>query len=127
MTSVLNVDTIAAKNGTSPVALTKQSAAKAYLSYLQNGSVVYTSLNTSSIVDNALGVATMSFVSNMNSNNYSVTGMASRKGNSLNYHVIMVDDGADPTASAYRVRVADVFGNDKAANFLNTSVDGDLA
>ena len=28
MTSVLNVDTIAAKDGTSPVGLTKQSAAK---------------------------------------------------------------------------------------------------
>ena len=30
MTSVLNVDTIAAKNGTSPVGLTKQTAAKAF-------------------------------------------------------------------------------------------------
>jgi hypothetical protein len=30
MTSVLNVDSIAAKDGTSPVELTKQSAAKAW-------------------------------------------------------------------------------------------------
>jgi hypothetical protein len=30
MTSVLNVDEIAAKDGTSPVTLTKQSAAKAF-------------------------------------------------------------------------------------------------
>ena len=56
MTSVLNVDTIAAKDGTSPVELTKQSAAKAWLfttdktTYVPNNS-----LNISSVTDNGTG------------------------------------------------------------------------
>ena len=37
MTSILNVDEIAAKNGTSPVTLTKQSAAKAWVSNQGSG------------------------------------------------------------------------------------------
>ena len=45
MTSVLNVDSIAAKDGTSPVALTKQSAAKMWVDVT---GVSTASINTSS-------------------------------------------------------------------------------
>ena len=51
MTSVLNVDTIAAKDGTSPVALTKQHAAKSWAQF-ENDPVLNDSFNFSSIVDN---------------------------------------------------------------------------
>jgi len=54
MTSVLNVDTIADKAGTGPVALTKQHAAKAWCKW--NSSVtVDNSFNQSSMVDVGTG------------------------------------------------------------------------
>jgi len=57
MTSVLNVDTIADKAGTGPVALTKQHAAKAWVKF--DGSVstpaALDSFNHSSITDSATG------------------------------------------------------------------------
>ena len=52
MTSVLNVDTIAAKDGTSPVGLTKQEAAKAYVLFNGTGTVATRkAFNCSSITD----------------------------------------------------------------------------
>jgi preprotein translocase subunit SecD len=61
MTSVLNVDTIADKAGTGPVALTKQDAAKAYLSYDQTNTTVDVSFNTSSVGDTATGQFTQNY------------------------------------------------------------------
>jgi hypothetical protein len=69
----------------------------------------------------------MNITSTMSAATYSIVGMASRKANSLNYHVVMVHESADPTTSAYRLLAADVAGNDKDAEFVSTSVDGDLA
>ena len=53
--STLKADTIVASNGTSPVTLTKQSAAKAWVVYDQSANVVRNSLNVSSIGDTATG------------------------------------------------------------------------
>ena len=61
MTSVLNVDTIAAKNGTSPVTLTKQSAAQHFLRYNHGTTTINISLNTSSVTDNGTGDYTINF------------------------------------------------------------------
>ena len=127
MTSVLNVDTIADKAGTGPVALTKQAAAKVYIRRDFNNNVTDSSFNIASVTDNALGDQTMNISSVMSAATYSIVGMASRKANSLNYHVVMISESADPTASAYRLRAADTSGNDKDAEFVSTSVDGDLA
>jgi hypothetical protein len=72
MTSVLNVDTIAAKNGTDPVALTKQSAAKAWADFdggLSSG-YIQGSLNYSSLTDNAVGDYTAGYVSSFSDANY---------------------------------------------------------
>jgi len=56
MASKLDVDEIAAKNGTDPVTLTKQSAAKAWVLFNGTGTVAITnSFNTSSITDNDTG------------------------------------------------------------------------
>ena len=55
MTSVLNVDSIAAKDGTSPVELTKQSAAKAWMVFNQDTLNVDSSFNTSSVTDDNTG------------------------------------------------------------------------
>jgi hypothetical protein len=127
MTSVLNVDTIAAKNGTSPVTLTKQAAAKVFIRRDFNNNATDSSFNIASVTDNALGDQSMNITSAMSAATYSIVGMASRKGNSLNYHVVMIDESADPTTTVYILRCSDVAGNDKDPEFVSTSVDGDLA
>ena len=73
MTSVLNVDTIAAKDGTSPVALTKQQAAKWWVNADNSGTAeVQGSFNNSSITDDGSAQTSFSYTSNMNDALYSV-------------------------------------------------------
>ncbi len=78
MTSVLNVDTIAAKNGTSPVALTKQSAAKAFSHFNPSTNVENASFNQSSRTDDGTGFSTLNFINSMSSSNYSSHQQCSR-------------------------------------------------
>ena len=67
MASKLDVDEIAAKDGTSPVTLTKQSAAKAWITYKGTSTnAIMDSLNMSGVVDNGTGDYTMSFTNSMN-------------------------------------------------------------
>lgn len=61
MASKLDVDEIAAKNGTDPVTLTKQSAAKAWLQYLQATPVITDSFSISSVTDNSTGDFTVNY------------------------------------------------------------------
>ena len=67
MTSVLNVDTIAAKDGTSPVGLTKQTAAKFFFAFRPDSSnTIDASFNHSSLTDNGTGDFTCSFTNSFN-------------------------------------------------------------
>ena len=60
MSSILNVDTIAAKNGTSPVSFTKQQAAKLVAGCTLAGSLnSASSLNVSSLADGGTGLNTV--------------------------------------------------------------------
>ena len=71
MTSVLNVDSIAAKDGTSPVELTKQEAAKMYANFEMDGTQAITkSFNSASITDNGTGDYTITITTDMASVNY---------------------------------------------------------
>ena len=63
MTSVLNVDEIAAKNGTSPVTLTKQEATKQWISWDGVNNDIEGSLNVSSVLDEETGVYTLTVTS----------------------------------------------------------------
>jgi hypothetical protein len=72
MPSVLNVDTLVAANGTDPVTLTKQSAAKGFGNVDLGTTVLKSgSLNASSVSDDGVGICTISFVSAMADANYS--------------------------------------------------------
>tara|TARA_B100000902_G_scaffold215095_1_gene204548 strand:- start:1205 stop:1636 length:432 start_codon:yes stop_codon:yes gene_type:complete len=74
MPSKLDVDEIAAKNGTGPVTLTKQSAAKAFVNFNGTGTIVARkSLNLSSLTDSATGTYNVNFSSSMDSVNYVAT------------------------------------------------------
>jgi len=67
MTSVLNVDSIAAKNGTSPVALTKQSAAKVAGTFDNVNATLVSSFNVTSGTDSGTGDATFNITNALSS------------------------------------------------------------
>jgi hypothetical protein len=69
--SEIRTDTISAANGTDPVTLTKQSAAKAWVNFNGTGTVaVRDSQGVSGLVDNGTGDYTVNFTSNMANANY---------------------------------------------------------
>ena len=71
MTSVLNVDTVADKAGTGPVALTKQHAAKAWLNINQTSTqAIRDSFNVSSISDSGVGRTQVTLTNAMSNNDY---------------------------------------------------------
>jgi hypothetical protein len=71
--SNIRTGTISGVNGTDPVTLTKQSAAKAYVRMVGSGTVSITeSLNHSSVVDNAVGQYTLNLSSSMSTSTYAV-------------------------------------------------------
>ncbi len=122
MTSVLNVDTIAAKDGTSPVELTKQSAAKAYLTYDQTVPEIDGSFNVSSVTDNSAGNWNVNYTSNMNNTTYSwfTGGQDSRFAG--------VNTGTVPTTSTIRYYTRIINTAALADVNLNTAgIHGDLA
>ena len=73
MTSVLNVDTIADKAGTGPVALTKQHAAKGWLHANGGSTTIDDSFNASSLTDTATGRPQMNFTNSFANASYSIT------------------------------------------------------
>ena len=81
MTSVLNVDSIAAKDGTSPVELTKQSAAKAWINFDGTGTIaVRDSFSVSSIDDDGTGLYSYNLSNAMNNANYNCNSNAATTG-----------------------------------------------
>lgn len=75
MPSVLNVDTLVAANGTDPVTLTKQEAAKCYANFEFDGTQAITkSFNTSGITDIAVGTSAIAMTASMSDANYIILG-----------------------------------------------------
>jgi hypothetical protein len=77
MSSVLNVDTIAAKNGTSPVALTKADTVKCAFRTSGTYSGVTASLNVSGLTDNGTGDVTIAFTTSFSNATSQSFGAAS--------------------------------------------------
>ena len=77
MTSVLNVDSIAAKDGTSPVGLTKQNAPKHFLNYDFPSDTTHGSFNQSSFTDHTTGEFTTAFTNSFSSIGYAPAGVGS--------------------------------------------------
>ena len=74
--SELRADTITASNGTSPVTLTKQHAAKAWAIKSTDGSSIDGSFAISSLDDDGSGDFGLNFSSSFDSANYAVTATA---------------------------------------------------
>jgi hypothetical protein len=124
MTSVLNVDTIADKAGTGPVALTKQSAAKAFAHITGTGFTLTDGFNASSTTDVATGKVTLSYTNSMDNATYSTGGITyNRVAGSEN-------SGGGLTTSATHYQLVDTGGNVSdigGSQQLSTFTFGDLA
>ena len=130
MTSVLNVDTIAAKNGTSPVVLTKQVAPKAVFGMNMSSSTFATvttnsipsaTLNIASAVDAGTGDAHGNYINSMASLQNVYPDGAIAANNTMN-----VDIGVTTTALlACQQHDADTSSDQNSYGFC--VVFGDLA
>jgi len=118
--STLKADTIVASDGTSPVTLTKQSAAKVLSLYDAVAQTVDNSFGQSSLTDSATGV----FIHNF-TNNFSARGFPAGMTNRRTYYDLHNPDSI--TTSTVKVSTdqsADT-AIDRAEN--STVVHGDLA
>ena len=121
MTSVLNVDTIAAKDGTGPVALTKQSAAKAWANATATATV-NNSINVSAGTDHGAGDYTLTVTNSFADVNYAMT--ATGRGNTAGH--IVTRNVARGAAGTLAVEIETDAG--VAGNFaFDCNVHGDLA
>ena len=134
MTSALHVDTIAAKNGTGPVTLTKQSAAKAYHAFQQNSvgssiiptNTVGNSLNISSVTDLETGGIKPSLTNAMSDIQYAAVCSAHYAGNLSNDSNSRFAGPSVPATSNYRCFAQWQNGGAEDAYHQN-AVHGDLA
>ena len=129
MPSVLNVDTIVAANGTDPVALTKQFAAKAWLKYAGSGTTFDDSEGVSSATDNGTGDYTYSLTSTMSNANYAICATAANT-SSGGAVVSACPANDEQTTSAFNVEHGYTSGGGSILNFDSVSyvsIFGDLA
>ena len=123
MTSVLNVDTIADKAGTGPVALTKQHAPKVWQNLDGSGTMVQRdSFNVASTTDFATGRYRPNFTNTMNNSSYAVTTNGHR-----------AEDFAigcrqnEMTTSLYEIMVGHTNTTDVDSDSVFSLAHGDLA
>ena len=133
MTSVLNVDEIAAKDGTSPVELTKQSAAKAYIYSPATSASITDSFNIASITDVGNGGQDMAFVSSMSDANYSSivaiqTAVIQNTGGAVRTVAVQSKTSSLIDARSDYVTSAGLYGGGfEGSTLYNMSTHGDLA
>jgi hypothetical protein len=74
--STIKVDTLVANDGTSPVTLTKQQAAKVWTTFNGQSATITTtdSFNESSLTDTGTGRYAVNFTNNMGNTGYAITG-----------------------------------------------------
>jgi len=127
MTSVLNVDTIADKAGTGAVALTKQSASKAWINIDMINAVTLDSFNSSGITDVSTGVFRDHLSSSLVNADYAVTTSAMDPTKTANGGTNRTADGTPSSASQFVMRAS---AYDNTANDVPAAAGvahGDLA
>ena len=127
MTSVLNVDEIAAKDGTSPVTLTKQHASKSYFLADQNSSLsILTSFNIASLSDEAAGEIKANFTNSFATANYVAVGMADET--AADFGAVFQSRLFTPTSSSFQTVTLNLNNNSTAdEDFNHVLFHGDLA
>jgi|TARA_R100001463_G_scaffold887_3_gene3958 hypothetical protein len=122
MTSVLNVDTIANKAGSGPVALTKQVAAKMHFGINGSDASIRQSFNVSSTTDDGTGDYDIT-VTNAFANQMDDSGLAMVTGGGTRFGRY---SGGDTTTTVFSVRAHDSGGTKQDAE-CNGAAFGDLA
>lgn len=124
--SDIRVDTISAANGTDPVTLTKQSAAKVHAN-IQSSNTIRASLNVSSIVDQGTGRIQYSFTSAFNGIWYSWAGLNKDGGGYNDDAGVNSSDSDTQTASVFTVFTHHNGGANDSEGGVGLSIHGDLA
>ena len=126
--SDIRVDTISAANGTDPVTLTKQSAAKAWVVYNQQNNDLKSSFNVSSQSDDATGRATTTFSTSFaTADDYCIQGTCFDGAGANDERNFNQDSGTDTyTASAVKYYCWDGAALNDPDRFFVT-FHGDLA
>ena len=128
--STLKADTIVAADGTSPVTLTKQSAAKVFANFNGSTATLRSSLNVSSLDDDGVGLFGINLISSMNDANYCLSGGTGSSGSDVR-HIEFAGNNLSPTTpstTAYPVKTANSAGNALVDVFYTMSkAHGDLA
>jgi len=125
--SELRTDTITASDGTSPVTLTKQSAAKHFITYNESQTVT-SSLNNSSITDFGTGNHRYNFANNFNTaEGYTCGGvMAWNTDQSTNVYSVQPLNKSDILTSS--VEMSTNYAGGRSDYYYNCSTShGDLA
>jgi hypothetical protein len=127
--SELRADTITASDGTSPVTLTKQSAAKHWMKFDQvGGNSVRDSFNLSSLTDIAAAQAGINFTNSFANDDYAMTGTGSNTySNTASKDIVMLEDQTN-TSSLSNVCIK--YGgsaNGEDRNHISVVHHGDLA
>ncbi len=127
--STLKADTIQSTGG-GAATLTKQSAAKAWLSYAQSGPTVNDSFNQSSVTDFSVGRHNLNFTNSMTNKHYSVAGVGA---STVVFCQRTTDNNATNASSASSCRVESLyFTGSSVVNYYDSKpttmvVNGDLA
>jgi hypothetical protein len=120
--SNIRAGTISGVNGTDPVTLTKQSAAKAWLQH-NSSHAIQDSFNFSSISDGGTGLTSdATFTSAMTNNNYAISGCAGTTTNDDGFWSVTAIATTD-----FNVRCRTHNGNLNDSNNASLTVHGDLA
>ncbi len=128
--SELRADTITASNGSSPVTLTKQSAAKAWNHFDGTGTVaIDNSFNVSSLIDSSTGQYASSFTNNMSSTQYPNTGHSRHDGGVNALFSTSNKDNYPPITSSCGIDSFSSDGNQTGTDSdqMSQLIHGDLA
>ena len=126
MTSVLNVDTIAAKDGTSPVGLTKQHAAKSWVNFDGSGTIATRdSFNVSSLNDDGTGKYDVVITNNMTNNDYAVSVGGAYDTSDSSADTLPTSRRIDLSTSEFGIRSG--LGSFVDSSFVFANIHGDLA
>ena len=121
--SELRTDTITASDGTSPVTLTKQSAAKAWVNFNGTGTIATrNSFSVSSISDGGTGSYTTSFTNSMNDADFAPSGCSGETSGTE-----MWESATRATGSLVVANYTSDSGGDKDSTMVSIVIHGDLA
>jgi len=124
--SDIRVDTISAANGTDPVTLTKQSAAKAWVNFSGTGTIAARdSVNVASLTDNGVGDYTVTYTSAMANNNYAIS-LASIE-NSTNGADLYISNNTNPSTTSHILEYVLAGTGKYDVDQVHTTIHGDLA